>query len=550
MKTTLHSIHKLQLLLLSVIVLLFAACNGGGQPDKKGVDTTVKNVHTGDTLIAGSFNGKSGIAFDSTAIDSFIKNKPLFKDFAADFALFYRNNKFNYVWYDNKGLIEPVSVLAGRLMHMKDDGLTDSIPYEAEFLKLTSYNDSTGKVASDKPDLNTELMLTGEYFNFARKVWAGQFSDKAESLKWYLPRKKVSFAELLEKNIATGQVYEEDNLVLPQYMGLKKALSQYRDIEAKGPQVNISTLKKNGRLKINDTSAVIPFIKGRLALLGDYNVADNVNTTTFSPALGAAISQFKTRHGLKGDSIIDNSVINALNVPIKKRIEQLIVNMERFRWMPVDKNSPEFILVNVPEFTLHYFMDHKEDWSCNVVVGKPMSATVIFSGDMKYVVFSPYWYVPPSIIRSEISPGMKRNSNYLAAHNMEWNGGNVRQKPGPNNSLGLVKFLFPNSNNIYLHDTPAKSLFSEDSRAFSHGCIRVAQPFDLAVKVLKQDSSWTPEKINAAMHTGKEKYVTLKKTIPVYIGYFTAFMDKNGQVNFRDDIYGRDSRLLQMLETN
>lgn len=527
--------------------LVYSSCNNGQQPGKKATDTTVKNVHTGDTLIAGSFNGKSGLKFDSTAIDTFIKNKPLFKDFAGDFALFYHNNNFNYVWYDNKGLIEPVAVLAGRLMHMKDDGLTDSIPYEAEFLKLTGYNDSIGKVTSNKPDLNTELMLTGEYFNFARKVWAGQFNDKAESLKWYLPRKKVSYAELLKNNIANGQVYAEDNLVLPQYMGLKKALSQYRDIEAKGPQVNIPTLKK-GSLKVNDSSAIIPPIKQRLTLLGDY--PDQDTTTAFTPAFAGAVSRFKARHGLKADSVINNSMISALNVPAKKRIEQLIVNMERFRWMPVDKNSSEFILVNIPEFALHYFMDHKEDWSCNVVVGKPMNATVIFSGDMKYVVFSPYWYVPPSIIRNEITPGIRRNSNYLAAHNMEWNGGNVRQKPGPNNSLGLVKFLFPNSNNIYLHDTPAKSLFNEDSRAFSHGCIRVAKPFDLAVKILKQDSSWTPEKINAAMHTGKEKYVTLKKTIPVYIGYFTAFIDKNGQVNFRDDIYGRDSRLLQMLETN
>lgn len=527
--------------------LLISACNNGPQNNKTAADTTVKNVHAGDTLIAGSFNDKSGIKFDSSAIDTFIKNKPLFKDFAADFALFYRNNNFNYVWYDNKGLIETANVLAGRLMHMKDDGLTEAIPYEDEFLKLTGYNDTAGKVNSLKPDLNTELMLTGEYFNFARKVWAGQFSDKAESLKWYLPRKKVSYAELLEKNISTGQVYEDDSLILPQYIGLKKALSLYRDVETKGPQVNIPALKK-GTLKVNDSSAIITSIKQRLILLGDYTEQDT--STAFTPTFAGAVSNFKARHGLKADSVINNSMIAALNVPIKKRIEQLIVNMERFRWMPVDKNSAEFILVNVPEFTLHYFTDHKEDWSCNVVVGKPMSATVIFSGDMKYVVFSPYWYVPPSIIKNEIAPGMRRNANYLAAHNMEWNGGNVRQKPGPNNSLGLVKFLFPNSNNIYLHDTPSKSLFNEDSRAFSHGCIRVAKPFDLAVKVLKQDSSWTPEKINAAMYAGKEKYVTLKKTIPVYIGYFTAFMDKNGRVNFRDDIYGRDSRLLQMLEAN
>ena len=150
-------------------------------------------------------------------------------------------------------------------------------------------------------------------------------------------------------------------------------------------------------------------------------------------------------------------------------------------------------------------------WTCGVVVGKPMTKTVIFSGNMKYVVFSPYWNVPTSIINKEVKPGMARNKNYLASHNMEWNGGHVRQKPGPKNSLGLVKFLFPNSNNIYLHDTPSKSLFAEDKRAFSHGCIRVAQPKDLAIRVLRQYPEWTPEKIDAAMHAGKEQYVTLKQ---------------------------------------
>ena len=176
-----------------------------------------------------------------------------------------------------------------------------------------------------------------------------------------------------------------------------------------------------------------------------------------------------------------------------------------------------------------------------------MTKTVIFSGKMQYVVFSPYWNVPPSIINSEVKPGMRRNKNYLARHNMEWNGGRVRQKPGLSNSLGLVKFLFPNSNNIYLHDTPSKSLFSEDKRAFSHGCIRVSKPRDLAIRVLRQMPEWTPEKIDAAMHAGKEQYVTLQKTIPVYIGYFTAFLSSDGQLNFRTDIYKRDDSLLEML---
>jgi len=232
---------------------------------------------------------------------------------------------------------------------------------------------------------------------------------------------------------------------------------------------------------------------------------------------------------------------------VHKRIQQMMINLERMRWVPVDDHGGEFILVNIPEYQLHYYIDNKLTWDCRVVVGKVMTQTVIFSGHLQYVVFSPYWYIPPSIIQKEIKPGMARNPNYLSSHNMEWNGGNVRQKPGNTNSLGLVKFIFPNSHNIYLHDTPSKPLFKEDNRAFSHGCIRVAQPRALAIQILKQLPAWTPEKIDAAMHKGTERTVLLKKKIPVYIGYFTAFVNSKGELNFREDIYKRDERLLSFL---
>jgi murein L,D-transpeptidase YcbB/YkuD len=279
--------------------------------------------------------------------------------------------------------------------------------------------------------------------------------------------------------------------------------------------------------------------------LGD--LKEDNGSNLYDSELSVAVNQFKTRHGLKNDSIISSSMISDINVPIKRRIEQIMVNMERFRWIPVDIIDGEYILVNIPGYMLYYYEDGKVVWDCNVVVGAPMTKTVVFTGDLQYVVFSPYWYVPKSIINKEVKPGMRRNPNYLANHRMEWNGGNVRQKPGPSNSLGLVKFLFPNSNNIYLHDSPAKSLFGEDQRAFSHGCIRVSKPKELAMRLLRKDSSWNEAKITAAMNAGKEKYVTLKEKIPVYIGYFTAFVDRNGLLNFRRDVYKRDASLYEML---
>jgi murein L,D-transpeptidase YcbB/YkuD len=260
-----------------------------------------------------------------------------------------------------------------------------------------------------------------------------------------------------------------------------------------------------------------------------------------------AVNRYKKSVGLKQDSLITNEMISELSVPVKKRIEQILVNLERFRWMPNHEKADEFIFVNIPGYRLRYFEKGKQVWDCNVVVGKTMTKTVIFSGMMQYVVLSPYWYVPPSIIQKEVVPGMRKNSNYLASHHMEWNGGNVRQTPGPHNSLGRVKFIFPNENNIYLHDTPSKSLFNEDNRAFSHGCVRVSKPRDLALRILRNDPNWPPSKIDEAMNATSEKTVTLKKKIPVLIGYFTAFVETDGDLNFRKDIYERDAKLLKLI---
>ena len=210
-------------------------------------------------------------------------------------------------------------------------------------------------------------------------------------------------------------------------------------------------------------------------------------------------------------------------------------------------------MVNIPAYRLTYIKDDKVALESKVVVGTTMNQTVIFSGKMKYIVFSPYWNIPQSIIKNEVLPGIEKNSNYLENHNMEWNNGLVRQKPGVRNSLGLVKFLFPNNNNIYLHDTPSKGLFQRDTRAFSHGCIRVEKPKEFAQAILANDSKWDSEKIDLAMNKGEETWHTIKNEIPVYIGYFTAWKDSDGKVNFYNDIYKRDSQLATFLtekETN
>jgi murein L,D-transpeptidase YcbB/YkuD len=226
--------------------------------------------------------------------------------------------------------------------------------------------------------------------------------------------------------------------------------------------------------------------------------------------------------------------------------------MDRMRWLPNTPSSDNLIVVNIPEYVLHMYEGKNKVWDMNVVVGKVGHNTMMFNGDLNQIVFSPYWNVPPSIVKNEILPAMGRNPNYIASQNMEVTGNSgglpeVRQKPGQGNALGKVKFLFPNSFNIYFHDTPSKSLFDREKRAFSHGCIRLSDPTKMAEYLLRNQSEWTPEKIQEAMNAGTEKYVKLQKPVPVIITYYTAWVDDKGRMNFRDDIYKHDDKLAKKM---
>ena len=290
-------------------------------------------------------------------------------------------------------------------------------------------------------------------------------------------------------------------------------------------------------------------MKQRLQISGDYKSIDT--TEKYISELTSVIKLMQKSFGLNGDGVINYALIKVLNVSVKDRIAQLLINLERMRWVP---KQPEenLIIVNIPEYSLHVFEREKKLFSMNVVVGKAAHSTVIFSNELKYVVFSPYWNVPPSIVRNEILPAIRRKPAYLANMNMEQTGYSgglpvIRQKPGGANALGRVKFIFPNSYNIYFHDTPAKSLFREENRAFSHGCIRLAEPEKMAAYLLRNQPEWTTQKINEAMSASIEKWVILKDPIPVFIAYFTAWVDSEGLLNFRDDIYGHDKILAKHL---
>lgn len=271
----------------------------------------------------------------------------------------------------------------------------------------------------------------------------------------------------------------------------------------------------------------------------------NDTSQIFDDTLEMAVKTFQTRMGYTANGSINEQLINDMNVPAIERVKQILVNMGRMRWVPTEPNG-RLIIVNIPEFALHVYENKRKVWDMDVVVGKEGHNTTMFTGDLNQIVFSPYWNVPPSIVQKEILPKMESDPDYLASQHMEENGTDengipkIRQLPGPDNSLGRVKFLFPNSFNIYFHDTNAKSLFEKDKRAFSHGCIRLADPERMAQYLLRDQPEWTTQKIEEAMNSGHEQYVKLKHPVPVIITYYTAWVDDNGQLNFRDDIYDHD----------
>ncbi|HEX5669086.1 MAG TPA: L,D-transpeptidase family protein [Chitinophagaceae bacterium] len=534
------------LMIVILFSLLMIRCQGN--TDKNKASETVRTNFVSpnnDTALQGISHPLSGIAFDSAQVELFLVKFPEFREFSKEFKQFYTSRTYNYAWYDDEGLIEPAHVLLAHLQVPDSVGLPIKVPYRDTLHKLFHYDDHPEDLNHLKPDITAELLLTGQYFHYVKVKYAQRLGDKQERLQWYLPRKKLNYEQLLEQTIAgTDLDHAAEGEMNRQFIALRRELKRYREIAANNPDP-LEQISVSKPLKPGDSSRAIILLRKRLHMYGYLASAEGGNV--YDKDLGVAVNRYKKTQGMKQDSLVTSEMAASLNVPVKTRIEQLLTNIERFRWMPKIPQEGEFIFVNIPEFRLRYYENGKNTWDCNVVVGKPMNKTVIFSGDLKHVVFSPYWYVPPSIISKEVRPGMKRNPNYLASHRMEWNGGNVRQKPGPANSLGLVKFIFPNSNNIYLHDTPSKSLFNEDQRAFSHGCVRVGEPKALAARILRDDPAWTSERISAAMNSGSEKFVPIKKRLPVLIGYFTAFIDKDGDLNFRKDVYGRDGRLFSMI---
>jgi murein L,D-transpeptidase YcbB/YkuD len=490
-------------------------------------------------------NAYSDLFLDSTAMENFISEKKLADSVARRMRSFYNTRNYQFAWFSSDGLTE--QALAFWNLHdyvttYDDDTLLRDKALQKRMDGLVA-EDALAVNASDKSYQNTELTLTQHFIQYVLNNYEKGYVKRKE-MERFIPQKKVDpmmmADSLLNKKHKDDKYFENVN---KPYKLLKDQLTNYYAIAKQGGWPQITTSKKSFKKGVSDPAIAV--IKKRLQITGDMPAGDS--TSIFTDTLENGVRNFQVRMGYKPDGVITTQLIRDMNVSATTRVEQILMNMGRMRWMP-EASSGQLILVNIPEFVLHVYEGKNKAFDMNVVVGKEGHNTMMFSGDLNQIVFSPYWNVPPSIVKKEILPKMSANHNYLSSQNMEQTGTEgglpvIRQLPGEKNSLGRVKFLFPNSFNIYFHDTPAKSLFSQDKRAYSHGCIRLSEPEKMADYLLRDNSEWPTEKINDAMNSGHEQSVKLKKAVPVIITYYTAWVDDNGQLNFRDDIYTHDKKL-------
>jgi murein L,D-transpeptidase YcbB/YkuD len=356
-----------------------------------------------------------------------------------------------------------------------------------------------------------------------------------------------------------------------QYRELQKKLAEYRALAAKGGWPSISA---GETLKPGMENPRVNMVRKRLAVTGDL-APENMDSAVFDTALEKAVKRFQQRHNLTPDGAVGKQTLAAMNVPVETRIDQIVLNMERYRWLKRTLMGDRLVAVNIAGFEAVAGKAGKFDVTMPVIVGKTYHETPVFSDTIKYVVFNPYWNLTPSIASNETLPKLKKDSHYLKKHNMrifkgwgpnapeldatkiDWskvskkdmNRYRVRQDPGPDNALGTLKLVFPNKYNVYLHDTPAHGLFKKEQRAFSHGCIRMDRPAEMAAWVLGgEEKGWNLARVNEIIASRKRQVAVLDQPVPVYILYRTAFVNpEDSTLYFYEDVYGRDNLLAKAL---
>ena len=562
-------------LLLAVLGSAAIASCGSDSPTQT---TDQSTADSSTTAVAGAQP-----RMDSTQLIRAFRAEPAFKAQLLPALRFYRERRFQLGWFKNHQPVAQVKSILAITNKAADEGLNPKDYQIKDISKMLAELEKVGddSVRRNKAEREADIALTGTYMKWANDYYRGVANphDKKDT-SWMVKPNKIKLNKALATFLGERKSrynYYEFAPLHPEYDQLKQALATYRTQERTG---GWPTLPANTVLKPGQYSPAVASLRKRLLDSAGGETASapaatpakpgqpvDVAALTYDSALEAAVKQFQQDAGLKPTGIVSGETLKQLNVPIGARIDQLILNMERWRWLP-KKFEPNYLLVNIPEYTLHVMEDSKEAFNMRVIVGKVLHETPVFSDKMEYVVLSPYWNVPFSIIENELRGKLTANPNYLDHLDMEVVKGSgrkatvvdpgsidwanvtqetfkytLRRRPGPKNDLGDVKFIFPNSNDIYLHDTPHDELFSQSSRSFSHGCVRLSEPIKLANYLLRDRPEWDKQTVLDSIATRREKYITLKEKLPVYLVYFTAWADASGHPHFRDDIYGLDKKL-------
>jgi murein L,D-transpeptidase YcbB/YkuD len=483
----------------------------------------------------------------------------------------YESTNFAPLWIKDD---EPTSqathlIEAFRASRLK--GLNPS-DYGAESLATQSKSLKGAPAAAQASFDATLTLATMRYISDLR---IGRLNPKHLKFGIDVQSKKYDLPEFITQQVANAENLQSVlDQIEPPYSGYRRvesALKQYLDLAAKGDGPKVPAPPKT--VAPGDAYAGAAQLAQRLQLLGDLPQGGTFDS--YSGALVEAVKHFQARHGLATDGKLDAATLRELNTPLTERVQQIDDALERWRWIPTEFQQPP-VLVNIPEFRLRaYSADHQLALTMNVVVGKAApTQTPVFTDDIRFIVFRPYWNVPPGILRRNVIPGIMKSSGYIARERFEVTDSSgksvatndkddlvaglrsgkysIRQKPGPANALGLIKFMFPNSHSVYLHSTPSTELFARSRRDFSSGCIRVEKPAELAAFLLRNQpdgqQSWTVARVQTAMDSGQDnRQVNLTVKVPVLILYETAVAEEDGTVHFFDDIYGHDKRLNALL---
>jgi L,D-transpeptidase YcbB len=485
---------------------------------------------------------------------------------------FYHGRLHGPAWVGPAGVSVEGRALAAILRQADRDGLRpeDYRVGALDSLFTAPRGDGEGEVGRR---VDVELLLTDGFLLFGAHLLFGKLDPVLVEPTWIVEREGIDMVEVLERALAGEGVRGALYTLRPRspgYERLRRTFVRYRELAGEG---GWGAVPSGETLDPGASDPRVPSLRARLRASGDLpdDSADAADPESYDEALERGVRRFQARHGLEEDGRVGRGTTAALNVPVEARIRQLEVNLERRRWLPRDLGE-RHVLVNIPGFWVSVVEEGEEAMRLRAIVGRTDRQTPVFSATMTYLALAPYWNVPPGIAANDKLPEIRRDPGAVARqrmvlfdaatgrpvdpHSVDWVGMTgaefnrrfrLRQEPGPQNALGGVKFMFPNRHNVYLHDTPGRELFDRAVRGFSSGCIRVERALDLAAHLLRYDPQWTPERIRRVIGQGREHAVTLPEPYRVHVQYWTAWVEEDGTVHFREDVYERDPRVLRAL---